>query len=85
MTISLALLLIPYLALLIFFLILLVVNIYHVRHFGSFDTRNQIVVICLLVYSAVILSAAAVYLLSVDWSQSWTVSLPVLSNTAPSL
>lgn len=76
MAIPFLVLLLPYGLLLLVFFGLTSAHVYHVVRFGTFDTRNRLLLLVFFLYAGGILAVTVWYLATVDWSQSF--SLPFL-------
>lgn len=76
MELPVAIFLLPYLIFLVVFLVMSAANIYHVVHFGSFDTKNTTVVAAYLLFSIGILLLSMLYFFTVDWGQTLGIGIP---------
>lgn len=80
MDITLAWPLLLYLIIVVVILFLAVVNAMHIVRFGTFDSRNRVMVSVYAVLVLAILALTAAYFLGVDWSIPLHLSLPSLST-----
>ncbi len=79
MDIPLFILLLAFCIPIVVFCILAAAHVYHVVAFGAFDRLNLLAGVLFIGTSAALLIFTAVYLLSVDWSATFSVPLPSLS------
>lgn len=79
MTFSILWMLLLYLVLILFVLLVVAIQAFHILRYGGFDRRNHVVLIVCIVGILAVLVGSAVYLSTVDWSQTITVTLPSLS------
>lgn len=82
-TISLALALIPYAIVLLFFLLFATIDVYHMIHYGETTKVSYMVTLVFVIVSLAVLMVTFSLLREVDWNQSVSIVLPFFTSAPP--